>query len=100
MQIAADFLHNKARCIYSEAIRWEWRAYSTPHFPYEGDCSSTVTAICWWAHGNDPSGVNFAYGDTQTILSHAYQRRLIIAKSSLLHGDFILFGDGKTGSET
>ena len=93
MQIAADMLHNKARCIYTEsAQRWEWHAFPTPHYPFEGDCSSTVTAICYWAKGNDPSGVNWAYGDTTTMLAHAQAKKLIIPKDTLLHGDFILFG--------
>ena len=93
IEVAADLLHNRSRCIYTEsAARWEWHNFTEPHYPFEGDCSSTVTAICWWAKGNDPSDVNWAYGDTTTMLAHAQARHLIIPKAKLLHGDFILFG--------
>ena len=69
IEVAADLLHNRARCIYTEsAARWEWHNFTEPHYPFEGDCSSTVTAICWWAKGNDPSGVNWAYGDTDIFI--------------------------------
>jgi hypothetical protein len=91
--VAAELLHNHARCIYTESgERWEWHAFPTPHFPFESDCSGTVTAICYWAHGNDPSGVNFAYGDTTSILAHAQAKKLIIPKAKVLDGDLILFG--------
>lgn len=100
MHIASVLLHNKKRCIYTEGPeRWEWHAFTSPHFPYEGDCSSTVTAINFWARGNDPSDLDFAYGNTTTILAHAYEKKLIIQKSELLQGDFVLFGPGRLGQE-
>jgi hypothetical protein len=91
--VAAEILHNRTRCFYTEsAARWEWHAYPKPHFPFEGDCSSTVTAICYWAKGNDPSGLGFRYGNTTSILAHAQAKKLIIPKMNVLHGDLILFG--------
>jgi hypothetical protein len=95
MRIATELLHNKNHCYYSEAPnRWDWRRSNTLVFPFTSDCSGTATAIDFFAGCGDPNGVDFGYGDTETILNHAIARRLIIPKAKLLHGDWILFGSG------
>lgn len=62
--------------------------------PFEGDCSATATAVNYWGGAADPSNLNFAYGDTATILAHAQAAKLIIPQAELLPADFILFGPG------
>lgn len=102
LSVAHVFLNHKAHCVYSEgANRWDWHQKSDIDciWPYYGDCSSTVTAICYFAKGNDPNGLNFTGGNTATILSHAKNDGLIVDKARLLTCDFILFGmepDGYT----
>jgi len=95
MEIAWELLKNKNHCDYSMlSNRWDWHKTNILTLPFTSDCSGTVTAICYYAHGNDPSGVDFAYGDTETILNHATAHKLIISRTQLIHGDFILFGSG------
>ena len=93
--VATELLHHRAQCNYTEsALRWSWHNSRTLTFPFDADCSAAVTAINWFAYGNDPNGVNFAYGDTETILSHAETKKLILKKAQLLPADLILFGPG------
>jgi hypothetical protein len=88
-------LHNKKRCTYTEGSeRWEWLTKAPWSLPFEGDCSATATAVNYWGGAADPSDLNFAYGDTATILSHAQEAKLIIPQAELLPADFILFGAG------
>ena len=98
--IAGNLLTHKGECYYSEySNRWDWRKHDVPTYPFTSDCSGTVTAINYWAGGNDPNGTDFAYGNTRTILSHARQNKLIIARCQLIFGDFVLLGmepDGVT----
>jgi len=98
--MAHTFLAHRSECHYSEeSDRWEWRSHPSPVWPYFGDCSATVTALCFYSHGNDPSGQNFAPGNTKSILAHAFNDKLIVTKARLLTCDFILFGmepDGVT----
>ena len=94
IRIAYELLHNNAHCFWTEGSnRWSWRDQPTLTFPFYGDCSSTVTAISFFAGGNDPSGLDFAYGNTKTMLAHAEAKNLIIVKSKLIPGDYVLLGD-------
>jgi hypothetical protein len=100
LKVAHEFLNNKARCNYTEeGIRWAWRWQSTMVWPYFGDCSGTVTDICFRAKCNDPNGLNWSGGNTASILSHAKRNNLIVTRSKALTCDFVLFGmepDGYT----
>src|ERR1035438_2782670 len=91
-EVARTLLEHKDQCHYSEsANRWGWHAYRVPTFPFFGDCSSTFAAIDYWAGCDDPNGVNYAYGDTTTLLEHAQTKKLLIPKSKLLKADGCLF---------
>lgn len=96
LAIAYELLHNKNHCYYTMGPnRWNWHHSTIPTFPFYSDCSGTVTAINYWAHNkNDPNGTGYAYGDTETILSHGETNRLILPKVKALHCDLVLFGRG------
>jgi len=95
IRIAWELLKNKDKAYYSEYDnRWNWHNSKTPTFPFTSDCSGTVTAINYWAGGNDPNGLDFRAGYTGTILAHARENKLIIPRNAVLHGDLILFGSG------
>ena len=93
--VATELEAHRNECHYTqEPIRWSWHNSRTISYPFFADCSSGVTAVCWYAHGNDPNGMNFLAGDTETILSHAETHGLLVAKHQILPADFILFGPG------
>jgi hypothetical protein len=93
IQIAYELLHNKSHCFYSQGPnRWSWHQDTTLKFPFYGDCSSTCAAIAFFAGGNDPSDVDFAYGNTKTVLLNAQSKKLILSKNQLLPADYALFG--------
>lgn len=100
VRVAHVILNHKAECHYSmDANRWNWHHNISPAFPLFTDCSGSFTAIVYWGGGNDPNGLNFGWGNTKTLLSHARNSNLITTKSKILPADGCLFGmepDGVT----
>jgi len=100
IKIAWELLNNKRHCYYSEGSnRWGWHQHKNLEYPFISDCYGTVTAICYFAKGNDPGDVGFSYGNTLTGITHARRAGLIITHNELLFGDFVYLGlesDGVT----
>lgn len=100
LEIAHTMLNHRGSCHYTEGPnRWDWHQHKVLTWPFYGDCSSTCTAIDWFAGCGDPNGLNFAWGDTATILAHAYRFRLGENKSDALPADWVLFGPNAPGAK-
>lgn len=102
LQVAHDLLNHHSACHYSEGPnRWEWHNYPVPTFPFYGDCSSTLTAICYWGGITDPNDLEYRGGDTGTLLAHAKAANLIVPRSKFVAGDGVLLGwDGSQPQHT
>ena len=98
---AADWtLIHKANIDYSENVdphapNYRWRWHDRPHFDLghrlQTDCSGWATMLHWLAGAPDPSGSNWAPGNTATMLAHCGTP---LAHSQVVPGDLCVYGAG------